>query len=229
MKIDIVTLFPPMFKGPLDESILKRARERHLVEIHIHNLRDYAQGKHRITDDRPFGGGPGMLMKVEPIVRCVEALQGGDSHVVLLSPQGTPLSQKVLQRLAGEKHLILVCGHYEGVDERAREMVVDEEISIGDYILTNGGLPAMVLVDGVVRLLPGALGDAESAGQESFSDGLLEYPQYTRPAEFRDRKVPEVLLSGNHPEIARWRRRMSEARTRDRRADLLDRSGSAAK
>lgn len=229
MKIDIVTLFPPMFKGPLDESIIKRARERHLVDIHIHNLRDYAEGKHRITDDRPFGGGPGMLMKVEPIVRCVEALHGGDSHVILLSPQGTRLSQKVLQRLAGEKHLILVCGHYEGVDERARELVVDEEISIGDYILTNGALPAMVLVDGVVRLVPGVLGDAESAGRESFIDGLLEYPQYTRPAEFRNRKVPEVLLSGNHPEIARWRRRMSEARTRERRTDLLDRSGSAAK
>jgi tRNA (guanine37-N1)-methyltransferase len=220
MKIDIITLFPPMFKGPLDESILKRARERRLVDIHIHQLRDYAEGKHRVTDDRPFGGGPGMLMKVEPIVRCVEELRGDRSRVILLSPQGARLNQAILQRLAKETHLVLVCGHYEGVDERVRELVVDEEVSIGDYILTNGALPAMVLVDGIARLVPGVLGDAESAGQESFSEGLLEYPQYTRPPEFRGLKVPEVLFSGNHGEIARWRRRMSEQRTRERRSDL---------
>ena len=234
MKIDVITLFPRMFDGPLDESILKRARERGLVQIKIHNLRDYAEGKHRITDDRPFGGGPGMLMKVEPIVRCVEALRAsGDQslpaamqagRVILLSPQGQRLEQSVLHRLALEKHLILVCGHYEGVDERARQLVVDEEISIGDYVLTNGALPAMVLVDGVTRLLAGVLGDENSASDESFSqscDAGLEYPQYTRPAEFRGLKVADVLVSGNHKEIALWRRRMSEHRTRERRPDLV--------
>jgi len=232
MKIDVITLFPRMFDGPLDESILKRARDRGLVKIQIHNLRDYAEGKHRITDDRPFGGGPGMLIKVEPIVRCVEALRGDSSlpsarqtgRVILLSPQGQRLEQPILHRLALEKHLILVCGHYEGVDERTRQLVVDEEISIGDYVLTNGALPAMVLVDGVARLVPGVLGDENSASDESFSqscDAGLEYPQYTRPAKFRGLQVPDVLVSGNHKEIALWRRQMSERRTRERRPDLV--------
>lgn len=221
MKFDILTLFPRVFEGPLDESILKRAREKGLVEIGIHNIRDHAEGKHRITDDRPFGGGPGMLMKVEPVVRAVESLKTAGTRVILLSPRGALLRQDILRRLSLEKHLILICGHYEGVDERVRELVVDEEISIGDYVLTNGGLPAMVLVDGVSRLIPGVLGDAESAGDESFSEGLLEYPQYTRPPEFRGLKAPEILFSGNHGEIAKWRREMSLRHTRKQRPDLL--------
>ncbi len=221
MKIDIITLFPGMFEGPLDESILKRARERGLFQVAVHNLRDHAEGRHRVTDDRPFGGGPGMVLKVEPIVRCVESLRGPGSRVILFSPQGTPLKQAILQRLSVETHLILICGHYEGVDDRVRQLVVDEEISIGDYVLTNGSLAAMVLVDGVARLLPGVLGHVDSASEESFSDGLLEYPHYTRPAEFRDLKVPDVLVSGDHGEIARWRRARSEERTRAIRPDLL--------
>jgi len=228
MKIDIITLFPRMFEGPLDESILKRAREHGLIQIEIHNLRNYAEGRHRITDDRPFGGGPGMLMKVEPIVRCVEALCSGESHVILLSPQGQRLEQSILQRLSRKKHLVLICGHYEGVDERVRQLVVNEEISIGDYVLTNGALPAMVLVDGAARLLPGVLGDKGSPHEESFSDSSwagLEYPQFTRPAEFRGLKAPDVLLSGNHKEIARWRRQMSEDRTREQRPDLVKNRG----
>lgn len=220
LKIDIVTLFPRMFEGPLDESILKRARQKGLLEIAIHQLRDYAEGKHRVTDDRPFGGGPGMVMRVEPIVRCIESLKREDARVILLSPRGQPLRQATLARLATLPHLILLCGHYEGVDERARELVVDEEISIGDYVLTNGALPAMVLVDGVARLVPGVLGDAESATEESFHDGLLEYPQYTRPAEYRGLKAPDILLSGNHEAIARWRKEQSRRLTRERRPDL---------
>jgi tRNA (guanine37-N1)-methyltransferase len=220
LKIDIVTLFPRMFEGPLDESILKRARQKGLVEIAVHQLREHAEGKHRITDDRPFGGGPGMVMLAGPIVRCVESLKKEGSRVILLSPRGQPLRQEILVRLAKLPHLVLVCGHYEGVDERARELVVDEEISIGDYVLTNGALPAMVLADGVARLVPGVLGDAESASEESFSEGLLEYPQYTRPAEFRGLKVPDILLSGDHGEIARWRREQSLHLTRERRPDL---------
>ena len=220
MKIDIITLFPRMFEGPLDESILKRAREKGLVNITVHQLRDYAEGKHRITDDRPFGGGPGMVMKVEPIVRCVEALKTEKSHVILLTPSGETLKQSVLKRLSSHSHLILICGHYEGVDERVRELVVHEEISIGDYVLTNGALPAMVLVDGVLRLIPGVLGHEDSATEESFSQNLLEYPQYTRPPEFRGLKVPEILFSGNHQEIAAWRRAKSEERTKARRPDL---------
>lgn len=221
MRIDIVTLFPRMFEGPLDESILKKARERGFVQIEIHNVRDHAEGKHRITDDRPFGGGPGMVMKVEPMVRCIESVKKPESRVILLTPQGKRLEQSMLQRLAKEKHLILVCGHYEGVDDRVRQMVVDEEISIGDYVLTNGAIPAMVVVDGVSRLLPGVLGHEDSAKDESFSHGQLEYPQFTRPEEFRGMKVPEVLLSGNHQEIAKWRQEMSEKRTQTQRPDLL--------
>lgn len=229
-----------MFEGPFDESILKRARQRELLQIQIHNLRDYAEDKHRITDDRPFGGGPGMVLKPEPLVRCIEKLKSQSSsvftetqdlpqavargvpHVVLLSPRGRKLTQSILQELAAFSHLILVCGHYEGVDERVRILAIDEEISIGDYILTNGALPAMVLVDGVARLVPGVLGHEDSAGDESFSHGLLEYPQYTRPAEFQGLKVPEILLSGNHQEVAKWRKQMSEEKTKLQRPDLLD-------
>jgi len=215
-----------MFEGPLTESILKRAQERGLIKILLHNLRDYANGKHRITDDRPFGGGPGMVMKPEPIIHCVETLHTREARVILLSPQGQKLNQTTLQQLSQEKHLILICGHYEGVDERVRELVVHEEISIGDYVLTNGALPAMVLVDGVARLVPGVLGHEDSAQDESFSHGLLEYPQYTRPAEFRGLQIPEVLVSGNHQEVARWRQKMGKARTKERRPDLLDDSES---
>ena len=211
-----------MFEGPLDESILKRARQKGLIEVEVHQLRDYAEGRHRITDDRPFGGGPGMVMRAAPIVRCVEALKPPGARVILLSPRGQLLRQEILARLAKLPRLLLLCGHYEGVDERARELVVDEEISIGDYVLTNGALPAMVLVDGVARLVPGVLGDAESASEESFSEGLLEYPHYTRPAEFRGRKAPEVLLSGDHGAIARWRKEQSRRLTRERRPDLGD-------
>jgi len=221
VRIDILTLFPRMFEGPLDESILKKARERALVQIAIHNVRDHAEGKHRITDDRPFGGGPGMVMKVEPMVRCIESLKTLDSHVVLLTPQGKRLEQSTLQSLSQKKHLILVCGHYEGVDDRVRQLMVNEEISIGDYVLTNGAIPAMVVVDGVTRLVPGVLGHDDSSKDESFSHGLLEYPQYTRPEDFRGVKVPEVLLSGNHQQIAKWRQEMSRKKTQEQRPDLL--------
>jgi tRNA (guanine37-N1)-methyltransferase len=221
MKIDVLTLFPRMLEGPLDESIIKRAREKNLIEIRTHNIRDYTEDKHRITDDSPFGGGPGMVMKVEPIVKAVESLRQSNTHVILMSPRGRRLEQKILQELTTHPHLMIICGHYEGIDERVRELVVNEEISIGDYVLTNGALAAAVLVDGIARLIPGVLGHEESAGDESFSQGLLEYPQYTRPAEFRGLKVPDVLVSGHHKEIAKWRRKMSEDRTRKERPDLL--------
>jgi tRNA (guanine37-N1)-methyltransferase len=219
--IDILTLFPGIFEGPLTESIMKRAQEKGLVQISLHNIRDYTEDKHRITDDSPYGGGPGMVMKPEPIVKCVEKIKTDQSRVILLAPQGTRLTQKVLERLSKESHLILICGHYEGIDDRVRQLVVDEEISIGDFVLTNGAVPAMVLVDGITRLIPGVLGHEDSAGDESFSNGRLEYPQYTRPPEFRGLKVPDILLSGNHKEIAEWRKKMSEERTRENRPDLL--------
>ena len=221
MKIDVLTLFPAMFAGPLDESIIKRAREAGLLDLGIHNLRDYAHDRHRTVDDRPFGGGPGMLLKPEPIFEAVEKLAGENTRVVLLSPAGRVFSQAVAAELAQVGHLLLVSGHYEGFDERVREQLADDELSIGDYVLTNGALPAMVMIDAVTRLLPGVLGDDESSRDESFSQGLLEYPQYTRPAEFRGISVPEVLLSGNHAEIAKWRAEQARLRTRERRPDLL--------
>ena len=220
MKIDVLTLFPGMFKGPLDESILKRARDSGRLEVAIHNLRDYAHDRHRTVDDRPFGGGPGMLLKPEPIFEAVEALSGSRTRVVLLTPAGRPFTQQVAREMAGHGHLLLICGSYEGVDERVREALVDDELSIGDYVLTNGALPAMVIIDAVARLVPGVLGDDESAADESFSRGLLEYPHYTRPAEFRGLKVPEVLLSGNHAEIEKWREAQARRLTRQRRPDL---------
>jgi tRNA (guanine37-N1)-methyltransferase len=222
MQIDVLTLFPRIFEGPLDESILKRARERGLVNIRVHNLRDFTHDKHRVVDDKPYGGAPGMLMKPEPIFEAVEQLQRPDSCVVLMTPQGQPLTQRRARELAGRPHLIIICGHYEGVDERVREALVDEEISIGDYVLTNGALAAAVLVDCVTRLLPGVLGDDQSAADDSFAAGLLEGPQYTRPPEFRGMKVPEVLLSGNHAAVARWRAQQARQRTRERRPDLLE-------
>ncbi len=221
MKIDVLTLFPAMFAGPLDESIIKRARQAGLLDLRLHNLRDYAHDRHKTVDDRPFGGGPGMLLKPEPLFEAVESLTEGRTHVVLLSPSGRAFSQAVAEELARHEHLLLVSGHYEGFDERVREQLADDELSIGDYVLTNGALPAMVIIDAVTRLLPGALGDAESAREDSFCQGLLEYPQYTRPAEFRGMKVPEVLLSGNHAEIARWRQEQARQRTAERRPDML--------
>jgi tRNA (guanine37-N1)-methyltransferase len=221
MKIDVLTLFPAMFAGPLDESIIKRAREAGRLDLAIHNLRDYAHDRHKTVDDRPFGGGPGMLLKPEPIFEAVESLVREGTRVILLSPAGRPFSQAIARELAGLEHLLMVSGHYEGFDERVREQLADDELSIGDYVLTNGALPVMVIVDTVTRLLPGVLGDEDSARDDSFSQGLLEYPQYTRPAEFRGMKVPEVLLSGNHAEIARWRAEQARLRTQERRPDLL--------
>jgi tRNA (guanine37-N1)-methyltransferase len=221
MKIDVLTLFPAMFAGPLDESIVKRARQAGLLDLHIHNLRDYAHDRHKTVDDRPFGGGPGMLLKPEPIFEAVEALSREKTRVILLSPAGRVFNQAIARELALLDDLLLVSGHYEGFDERVREQLADDELSIGDFVLTNGAMPAMVIIDAVTRLLPGALGDEESAHEESFSHGLLEYPQYTRPAEFRGMKVPEVLLSGHHAEIARWRTEQSRRRTAERRPDLL--------
>ncbi|MDD5136723.1 MAG: tRNA (guanosine(37)-N1)-methyltransferase TrmD [Candidatus Omnitrophica bacterium] len=236
MRIDILTLFPGMFENVLGESMLKRAQGKGLAEIKVHDLRDWTSDSHRSADDKPFGGGAGMVMKLEPIWRALEELKVLRSpltakrstkravKVVLLTPQGKKLDQRSVKKLAKEKHLILICGHYEGVDERIRELA-DEEISIGDYILTCGELPAMVLVDSVVRLIPGVLGDDESVKFESFESGMLEYPQYTRPAEFKGRRVPQVLTSGDHKKIEEWRMAEALKRTRERRPDLLKRKG----
>jgi tRNA (guanine37-N1)-methyltransferase len=221
MKIDVLTLFPGMFAGPLDESIIKRARQAGLLELGLHNLRDYAHDRHKTVDDRPFGGGPGMLLKPEPLFEAIGALAGERTRVILLSPSGRMFNQAIAAELAQQAELLLVSGHYEGFDERVRERLAHDELSIGDYVLTNGALPAMVIIDAVTRLLPGALGDEQSAQEESFSHGLLEYPQYTRPAEFQGMKVPEVLLSGNHAQIAQWRAQQARQRTQTRRPDLI--------
>ena len=210
-----------MFAGPLDESIVKRARETGLVDLKIHNLRDWTHDRHKTVDDRPFGGGPGMLLKPEPLFEAIESLKRKPTRVILLSPAGRPFNQAIARELAAQPDLLLITGHYEGFDERVREKFADDELSIGDYVLTNGALPAMVVIDAVVRLLPGALGDDASASDESFSAGLLEYPQYTRPAEFRGMKVPEVLVSGHHAEIEKWRRDQAKARTMRQRPDLM--------
>ena len=221
MKIDVLTLFPAMFAGPLDESIIMRARKSGLLDLKIHQLRDWTHDKHKTVDDKPFGGGPGMLLKPQPIFEAVESLKREGTKVILLSPSGRKFDQKIAQELAQEKDLLLVTGHYEGFDERIREALADDELSIGDYVLTNGALPAMVVIDAVARLLPGVLGDDESSHDESFSHGLLEYPQWTRPAEFRGMKVPDVLVSGNHAEIEKWRREQAKLRTKEHRPDLL--------
>ena len=221
MKIDVLTLFPAMFAGPLDESIIMRARKKGLLDLKIHDLRDWTQDRHRTVDDKPFGGGPGMLMKVEPLFEAVESLRREATKVILLSPSGRKFSQDIARELAAEKDLLLVTGHYEGFDERVREALADDELSIGDYVLTSGALPAMVVIDAATRLLPGVLGDDESSRDESFSRGLLEYPHYTRPAEFRGRKVPAVLLSGNHAEIEKWRREQAKLRTKKQRPEML--------
>ena len=221
MKIDILTLFPEICRAPLSESMMKRAQENGIVDLRIHNLRDWTKDKHHVVDDAPFGGGQGMVMKPGPIFAAVEALRTKNSFVVLMTPQGKRFTQSLASDLSKREHLIVICGHYEGIDHRVIEQLVDLEISIGDYVLTNGAIAAVVIVDAVVRLLPRALGHEQSAADDSFSGGLLEAPQYTRPAEFRDWKVPEVLLSGNHAEIAKWRKEQALKRTRENRADLL--------
>ncbi len=222
MKIDVLTLFPAMFAGPLDESIIMRARKNGLLDLKIHQLRDWTHDRHKTVDDKPFGGGPGMLMKPEPLFEAVESLKRAGTKVILLSPSGRKFSQEIARELAKATDLLLVTGHYEGFDERVRETLADDELSIGDYVLTNGALPAMVVIDAVTRLLPGVLGDDESSRDESFSHGLLEYPQYTRPAEFRGLSVPDVLVSGNHAEIEKWRREQARRRTNRQRPDLLE-------
>ena len=231
MRIDILTLFPGMFQGPFQESIIQRALERGTVQLYIHQFRDYAQDKHRTVDDYPYGGGPGMVMKPEPVFRAVEgvlaqgtATVGQEATVILLTPQGRLFNQRLASQLALKPWLVLLCGHYEGVDERIRQHLATDEISIGDYVLTGGELPAMVVVDAVVRRLPGVLGGEGATIEDSHESGLLEYPQYTRPAEFRGWRVPGVLLSGNHREIARWRRKQSILRTWLRRSDLLEKA-----
>jgi tRNA (guanine37-N1)-methyltransferase len=220
MKIDVLTIFPEMLDGFLGQSMMKRAAQAGHVRFNPVNLRNFALDKHRTTDDRPFGGGPGMVMKPEPLFRAVESLRTETSRVILMCPQGKPFVQQTARELAGEEHLIFICGHYEGIDERVRETLVDDEISIGDYVLTNGVLSAAVVIDAVVRLIPGVLGGEGAAESESFSEPLLEGPQYTRPAEFRGMKVPDELLSGNHAAVANWHRQQAEQRTAARRPDL---------
>lgn len=225
MIFEILTLFPGMFVSPLRESILGKARERGLIQVRVHNIRDYATDKHQITDDRPFGGGEGMVMKPEPIVRLLDALKTEEPPpwVVLLSPQGHVFQQECAGRWSTLPRLVLVCGRYEGVDERVAEHFADEEVSLGDYVLTGGELPAMVILDAVTRLLPDVLGNAASVATESFVEPVLEYPQYTRPREFRGHRVPGILLSGDHAAIQRWRRGQALLRTRLRRPDLFAR------
>jgi tRNA (guanine37-N1)-methyltransferase len=222
MRIDILTLFPEICRAPLAESMMKRAQDSGALDLRIHNIREWTTDKHHVVDDAPFGGGQGMVMKPEPVFAAVEALKTGDSTVILMSPQGRRFSQQVATEFAPAAHLIILCGHYEGIDHRVTEHLVDAEISIGDYVLTNGAIAAVVVVDAVTRLLPGVLGDEQSAADDSFSAGLLEAPQYTRPAEFRGWKVPDVLLSGNHAEIAAWRKEQAMQRTRQNRPDLLE-------
>jgi tRNA (guanine37-N1)-methyltransferase len=238
MRIDILTLFPEICRAPLSESMINRAQESGAVELRIHNLRDWTTDKHHVVDDAPFGGGQGMVMKAEPIFTAVEDLKSKipvtqlaeparpgfpnpKSKILLMSPTGRRFDQKMATEFSKEEHLIIICGHYEGVDHRVIEHLVDAEISIGDYVLTNGAIAAVVLVDAVVRLLPGVLGDEQSAADDSFSGGLLEGPQYTRPSEFRGWKVPDILLSGNHGEIAKWRKEQAKHRTKKNRPDLL--------
>jgi len=230
MHFDILTLFPDVFEGVFNESIVKRAREAGLVSIALHNIRDYATDKHRTTDDAPYGGGGGMIMKPEPIFRAVEAVLGLEEGqrpevpVILLSPQGRLFTQSVARELSRHRCLVLICGHYEGVDERVRHFLATDEISIGDYVLTGGEIPAMVIVDTVMRLVPGVLGDPGATFEDSHAEGLLEHPHYTRPAVFRGWSVPEVLLSGHHAEIVRWRRQQALRRTFERRPDLLEKA-----
>ncbi len=221
MRIDVLTIFPEMFSGVFGASMLGRAQENGLLELRVHNIRDYTSNKHKKTDDYPFGGGAGMVMMAQPIFDCVDAvLEGQKARRILLSPRGKTLDQKLAKELAGEERLLLLCGHYEGVDERVMS-IMNEEISIGDYVLTGGELPAMVLVDCLSRFIPGVLGSEQSAEDESFADGLLEYPQYTRPADFRGMQVPEILLNGHHAKIQAWRLEQARLKTAMNRPDLL--------
>lgn len=222
LRIDVLTLFPEMFAGPFDASILRRARDAGLLDLRVHQLRQWARGRHRVVDDYPYGGGPGMVLMAEPICWAVEALRADNAVVVVLAASAPLFRQEQAQAWARASQLILVCGHYEGIDERAIEELRAERVSIGDYVLTGGELAAMVVVDAVARLVPGVLGDAASIAEESYTAGLLEYPQYTRPAEFRGRRVPEVLLTGSHAAVAAWRRRAALERTLAWRPDLLD-------
>ncbi len=227
MRFDVLTLFPEMFPGYLGQSLLKLAIERQLVEVQLHNIRDWAHNKHNTVDDRPFGGGPGMVLKVEPVVECVEEVQRQapkPGRVIMLTPQGRRLDQRMVEELAQQPRLLLLCGRYEGFDERVRTILQPDEISIGDYILNGGEVGAMVLIDSCIRMVPGVLGDEQSNQEDSFSSGNrhLEFAQYTRPREYRGHSVPEILLSGNHPQIAEFRREESLARTRQRRMDLLE-------
>ncbi|MGD0795043.1 MAG: tRNA (guanosine(37)-N1)-methyltransferase TrmD [Dehalococcoidales bacterium] len=224
MKIDVLTLFPQMFEAPFSFGIFKRAIDNGLVELKVRNIRDHTHDKHHTADDAPYGGGAGMVLKPGPIFEAVEAAKEGgeeETDVILLTPQGRVFNQQVAQELAQKQHLVFICGHYEGEDERVREHLATDEISIGDYVLTGGELPAMVVIDAVLRLIPGVLGSEDSAREDSHAEGLLEYPQYTRPEDFRGWKVPEVLLSGDHAKIARWRREQSLRRTLERRPELL--------
>lgn len=231
MKIDVLTLFPEMFRGPFDESIIRRAQEKNLVEIAVRDLRDWASDKHKTVDDRPYGGGPGMVMMIEPVSKALQDLKSKKSRVILLTPQGKVFKQAIAKGLSKSKHLILLCGRYEGVDERIRLHLVDQEISVGDYVLTGGELPAMVVVDAVVRLIPGVLKRQDAVTSESFSEWKmengkwkvsLEHPQYTRPEKFKNWKVPDVLISGNHAKIEKWRKKQAEKRTQERRPDLIE-------
>jgi tRNA (guanine37-N1)-methyltransferase len=228
MRFDVLTLFPETFQGYLDQSLLKRALDLGLVEVQLHDIRGWACGKHKSVDDRPFGGGPGMVLKVEPVVDCVEAVRRRDAdpgHLVMLTPQGRRLDQPAVQQLAEHRRILLLCGRYEGFDERIRVILTPQEISVGDFVLSGGEVAAMVVIDAVVRLVPGVLGDEQSSTDDSFSGErrLLEFAQYTRPRVYRGLEVPGILLSGNHPEIARWREENRTERTRQRRADLLER------
>ena len=222
MKIDVLTLFPQMLDGFLTESMMGRGLRNGILDVGVHNLRDWARGKHKQVDDRPFGGGAGMVLMPEPLFDAIEQLQGPETHRVYLAPDGDPLTPELAGSLAAKPHLLLISGHYEGIDERVRDNLVDQEVSIGDYVLTNGTLAAAVLIDCLSRFLPGFLGEEKSLTNESFQDNLLDFPQFTRPAVFRDMPIPEVLLSGNHAEIERWRLRQREERTQKRRPDLLD-------
>lgn len=219
--IHVVTIFPDFFKGPMNESLIKKACEKELIGITIHNLRDYTRDRHKTVDDRPYGGGPGMVLKPEPIFECVEAIkEQSEAWVVLMDPKGEPLTQKLAAKLAQKKQIVLIAGHYEGVDHRIQEALVDQSVSVGDFITMGGEAPALCVIESVVRLLPGVIGNQESLKEESFETGELEYPQYTRPREYRGMKVPEVLVSGNHKEVEKWRREVARRMTNERRPDL---------
>lgn len=222
LKLDIITIFPEIFFGPFEASIVKRARDKGIVDINVIDLREFTTDKHRSVDDRPYGGGPGMVMTPDPLFRAVRSVKTADSVVLMMAPQGEVFKQEVAAELKEESHLIFICGHYEGIDDRVRQALVDRTISVGDYVLSNGNLAAMIISDAVIRLLPGALGCGESAVQESFSEGLLEFPQFTRPEVYEGMAVPDVLLSGNHRKIEEWRTEQSLMLTRQRRPDLLE-------